>query len=86
MFQKIAKKKHPSLKGVFFIRIFNLYYLELLFAEALLAAVFLVLEEALAFLQQDFFAVDLEQQDNCSTAIDQNFSSCPLGQPAFCHK
>jgi len=40
------------------------------------------------FLQQDFLAVDFEQEQfaYCSKAIDQNFSSCPLGQPAFCHK
>ncbi len=43
----------------------------------LLEAVFLEeeLEEAQDFLQQDFFAVDFEQEEICSTAIDQNFSS-----------
>ena len=39
------------------------------------------------FLQQDFLLdVEQEQFAYCSKAIDQNFSSCPLGQPAFCHK
>lgn len=39
------------------------------------------------FLQQDFLLVEEQEYDEyCSKAIDQNFSSCPLGQPAFCHK
>jgi hypothetical protein len=40
-------------------------------------------EEEADFLQlQDL----LEHEEYWATAIDQNFSSCPLGQPAFCHK
>ena len=64
----------------------RLYYIPyfLLVFEALLVATFLAeaLEEAHAFLQEDF----LLHFEICSTAIDQNFSSCPDGQPAFCHK
>lgn len=54
----------------------------------LLEAVFFEeeLEEEQDFLQADFLEFDLEQEESCSTAIDQNFSSCPDGQPAFCHK
>lgn len=38
--------------------------------------------------EQDFLDELFEhlQEEICSTAIDQNFSSWPHGQPAFCHK
>jgi len=39
--------------------------------------------------EEDFLHELLEheqEEDHCSTAIDQNFSSWPIGQPAFCHK
>ena len=41
-----------------------------------------------AFVVEDFLHALLEhlQEESCSTAIDQNFSSCPIGHPAFCHK
>jgi hypothetical protein len=70
--------------------IIKIYYF-LLLAFVLFVAVDFLAEvelEAQDFLQQDFLAVDFEQEQfaNCSIAIDQNFSSCPLGQPAFCHK
>ena len=66
------------------------------------AAYYLLLLEATDFFADDVFEVvdfaDVEQHfldelfeheqedESCSTAIDQNFSSWPHGQPAFCHK
>lgn len=85
----IIKHLFQDEKKVFFVAI-KIYYFLLLAFVLLVAVDFLVEVEldAQDFLQQDFLAVDFEQEQfaNCSTAIDQNFSSCPLGQPAFCHK
>ena len=68
----------------------QMYYFLLLDFVLFEAVAFFVEDELVEqdFLQQDFLDVDEEQEKfaYCSKAIDQNFSSCPLGQPAFCHK
>lgn len=77
-------KKTPLQKPVaFFSYLYKNYFLLLDVVD------FLVEHDDFEVVVDDFLQELLEhpqEEDHCSTAIDQNFSSWPIGQPAFCHR
>lgn len=72
-------KKAPQICGTFFTAK-TICYLDFFAVDFFVLEAFFAHEDEAFFVQEDL----QHFLESCSTAIDQKYSSCPKGQPAFC--